>query len=69
MAKASTSFPLLSSAAQWLLSIHATTAVAERNWSIWGQLYQSQRNQLGIEKAEKMVFVKANIDDVDAGVL
>ena len=88
VAKASASFPLLSSAAQWLLSIHITTAAAHHSsctpqqlhttaaahnsnssWSFWGQLYQSQRNQLGIEKSEKMVFINANIDDVDAGVL
>ena len=33
---ATTNFPFLSAAAVKLLSLHATTAAAERNWSGWG---------------------------------
>jgi hypothetical protein len=41
--------------------MHASTAEAERNWSAWGQVYTSLRNRLGLETAEKMVYVLANM--------
>lgn len=63
VSKASASFPLLSSAAKRLLSAHVTTAAAERNWSVWGQIYQAHRNQLGIKKAEQVFFIKGNLGD------
>jgi hypothetical protein len=59
-------FPMLSVAARQLLTLHVTTAAAERNWSAWGRLYTALRNQLGLEKAEKMVFIKANMPDADS---
>ena len=43
--------------------MHTTSAASERNWSTWGSLFTSTRNRLGIEKAQKMVYVKANYDD------
>lgn len=58
--KAAPSFPLFAKAAAKLLSVHATTAAAERNWSAWGQHYQSNRNQLAVQRAKKLVFIKAN---------
>jgi len=61
LCKAAKQFPLLSVAANKLLSAHATSAAAERNWSAWGRTYSPLRNSLSIETAEKMVHVKANM--------
>jgi len=52
---------LLSVAANKLLSAHAMSAAAERNWSAWGHIYTPLRNILSIETAKKMVYVKANM--------
>ncbi|KAJ9526629.1 hypothetical protein QJQ45_017607, partial [Haematococcus lacustris] len=49
--------PFCSTAAGRLLSMHVTTAAAERNWSSWGNTYDAGRAQLGIESAEKMVYI------------
>jgi hypothetical protein len=57
-----TRFPIIGRAAVRLLSMHASTAAAERNWSAWGRVYTSLRNRLSLEVAQKMVFVKANTD-------
>jgi len=51
-------------AANKLLSAHATSCAAERNWSAWGCIYTSLRNSLGIETAEKLVLVKVNMPEV-----
>jgi hypothetical protein len=59
--KAGAQFPYLNKAAVRLLSMHASTAAAERNWSAWGRVYTSLRNRLSLETAEKMVYVKANM--------
>jgi hAT family C-terminal dimerisation region len=64
--KAYKKFPILAAAANKLLSMHVTTAAAERNWSAWGRLFTSARNQLGLEKAEKMIKIKANYADSDS---
>jgi len=61
LTKANKMFPHLAVAANKLLSAHATSCAAERNWSAWGRIYTSLRNSLGIETAEKLVFVKANM--------
>ena len=53
-------FPLLSAAAVRLLSAHATTAAAERNWSSWGKVFVSSRSKLKIKKAEKLIYIKNN---------
>jgi len=60
-AKASSQFPLIAHAAQKLLSAHATTAAAERNWSAWARTYTALRNTLSKETAEKLVYTKANM--------
>ncbi len=39
---------------------HVTTCAAERNWSAWGLVYTKTRNRLGIERAEKLVFIAGN---------
>ncbi|KAJ9512348.1 hypothetical protein QJQ45_012875 [Haematococcus lacustris] len=59
--EARTFVPCCAEAAGRLLSMHVTTAAAERNWSSWGNTYDAGRAQLGIESAEKMVYIKANI--------
>ena len=61
--------PLTATAAAKLLSMHATTAAAERNWSAWGRNYTSLRSNLSMERAEQLIYVKANMaarsDNVD----
>lgn len=54
-------FPLTTVAAARLLSMHATTAAAERNWSAWGRNYTDLRNRLSKDRAEKLIFIKANM--------
>ena len=34
----------------------------ERNWSAWGRTCTNLRNRLSHETAEKLVFVKGNLD-------
>ncbi|KAJ9510839.1 hypothetical protein QJQ45_027748, partial [Haematococcus lacustris] len=54
-------FPILAKAAVRLLSVHVSTAAAERNWSVWTSIYRNAlRNSLSVEQAEKLVYVKAN---------
>jgi hypothetical protein len=48
-------FPKLSTVALRLMSIHATSCAAKRNWFVWGRLYTSARNVLGAERAKKMI--------------
>jgi hypothetical protein len=36
------------------LSIHPTSATAERNWSLWGRVYRDARNALGLEGAKAL---------------
>jgi hypothetical protein len=60
-------FPLFTTAAMRLLSCHASSCAAERNWSAWGRTYTNLRNRLSKEKAEQMIFIKANtsVDEAD----
>ena len=62
--RAKTNFPLFATAANKLLSVHVTTAAAERNWSSWGRTYINTRNRLGLLVAEKLIYVKANYGDM-----
>jgi hypothetical protein len=54
------SFPALTEVAVQLLSLHATSCAAERDWSKWGNLYHKYRNALTIGKAAQMIFVAEN---------
>ena len=54
-------YPLFSGVAFRLLSLHPSSCAAERNWSAWGRTYTSLRNRLSKEKAEQMIFFKANL--------
>jgi hypothetical protein len=65
--KASSHVPLTARAAVKLLSMHATSAAAERNWSAWGRNYTSLRNNLNMETAEKLIYAKANMKDEEEG--
>jgi hypothetical protein len=43
-----------------LLSMPVTTCSAERNWSRWGLTFVPNRNRLGLESAQKLIFVQQN---------
>jgi hypothetical protein len=58
-------FAVLTRAANRLLGCHVTTCAAERNWSAWGRVFTAARNRLGIEKAMKLIYIKANGEDSD----
>ncbi|KAG1664931.1 hypothetical protein FOA52_004453 [Chlamydomonas sp. UWO 241] len=53
-------FPLLALCADRLLSMHATSAASERNWSVWGQIYTKYKMRLGLIKAGKIVYIRGN---------
>ncbi|KAJ9531271.1 hypothetical protein QJQ45_006712 [Haematococcus lacustris] len=65
--QAAPQFPILAKAAQRLLSAHASTAAAERNWSVWGHTYHNAlRNNLSVEAAKREVYLKANVPTTDS---
>ena len=39
-----------------LLSCHATTCATERSWSLWGRVYTSSRNALGVDRAKRITI-------------
>jgi hypothetical protein len=43
-----TRYPFLSEVAQRVMSVQPTSAATERNWSLWGRVYTSARNALGL---------------------
>ena len=57
---ASSKFPWLAKVAQVLLPRHVTTCAAERNWSVWGNVYTKARNRLAVGRAEKLIFIAGN---------
>jgi hypothetical protein len=50
-----TDFPELAEVVLRLLSLHPTSAATERNWSLWGRVYTSARNALGLKRAKKLI--------------
>jgi hypothetical protein len=62
-------YPLCAKAAERLMSLHVSSAAAERNWSAWKRLYDATRTQLGLEKAKAMIsiknFLKLEDDEAD----
>ncbi|GFH15038.1 uncharacterized protein HaLaN_11195 [Haematococcus lacustris] len=65
--QAAPQFPILTKAAQRLLSAHASTAAAERNWSMWGHTYHNAlRNNFSVEAAKREVYLKANVPTTDS---
>lgn len=59
---AASDYPIMAKAAQRLLSAHASTAAAERNWSAWGRTFTSSRSQMKVSTAEKIIFINSNSD-------
>jgi hAT family C-terminal dimerisation region len=59
---ASVKYPIMAKASERLLSAHATTAATERNWSAWGHMYSPERNRLQVKTAEKIIYIKCNLD-------
>ncbi|KAG1662088.1 hypothetical protein FOA52_006895 [Chlamydomonas sp. UWO 241] len=57
-------FPLLALCADRLLSMHATSAASERNWSVWGHIFTKYRSRLGLIKGEMLVFIRGNSETV-----
>ena len=43
-----------------LLSCHATSAVTDHNWSLWGRLCTSARSALDMEHAKSMIAICAH---------
>jgi len=62
LTKANKLFPHLAVAVNVLPSAHTTSCAAKRNWSTLGCIYTSLRS-LGIEAAEKLALVKANMPE------
>ena len=54
-------FPLIAAASARLLSLHASSCSAERNWSAWVRSFVPLRNRLSHAVAEKMIFIKGNL--------
>ncbi|KAG2434867.1 hypothetical protein HXX76_007750 [Chlamydomonas incerta] len=55
-------FPHVAGVAVHLLSLHTTTCAAERNWSAWGRLYTKSRARLDVSRAEKLIYIKGNLN-------
>ncbi|CAB4432158.1 unnamed protein product [Rhizophagus irregularis] len=54
-------YPLLSSVAIKVLSIPASSAASERNWSTYNFIHSKLRNRMVIDRAEKLVYIYWNI--------
>ncbi len=52
---------LLSSVAIKVLSIPATSAASERNWSTYNFIHSKLQNRMTIDQAEKLVYIYWNI--------
>ena len=52
-------YPALGPVARRLLSLHATSAAPERNWSQWGKMYRKDRSSLAFTRAEKLIAVSS----------
>jgi hypothetical protein len=57
--KISTGLEAVTKVAMRLLSGHATSASAERNWSLWGRVYIAARSSLGEERAKQLIAICA----------
>jgi hypothetical protein len=60
-----TQYPHRAAAASRLLGMPVTTCAAERNWSVWGQVYNKLRNRLSLELGEKIVFIRQNLKQLE----
>ena len=46
--------------------MHVTSVAAERNWTAWGRVYTKARSRLGIDVANKLMAIKANLGSSEA---
>ena len=46
--------------ASTVLSMPVTSCAAERNWTSWGQVYVKTRSNLGLQRVQDVIYVKAN---------
>ncbi|KAJ9519893.1 hypothetical protein QJQ45_014620 [Haematococcus lacustris] len=53
-------YPELAAVAIRVLSAHVTTAAAERNWSVFGQIFSKTRNRLTLDSAKKIAYIRGN---------
>jgi hypothetical protein len=56
-------FPALSVAARKLLGRHTTTCATERNWSVWGNLFRKSSSRWAVERAEKLIYIRAHLSE------
>jgi len=54
-------YPILSDVAIRILSIPATSAASERNWSAFGFIHSKLRNRLHEKRVEKIVYLFWNL--------
>ena len=54
-------YPILSDIAIRILSIPATSAASERNWSTFGFIHSKLRNRLHEKRVEKIVYLFWNL--------
>ena len=54
-------YPILSDVAIRILSIPATSAASERNWSTFGFIHSKLRNRLHEKRVEKIVYIFWNL--------
>jgi hypothetical protein len=54
-------YPMLARCAHPLLTLHATSASSERNWSTWTNVFTAKRNRLSLDNGESLVFVRQNM--------
>ena len=46
--------------ASTVLAMSVTSCAAERNWTVWGQVYVKTRSNLGLQRSQNLIYVKAN---------
>jgi hypothetical protein len=51
--------PVVTRAVNVLLSMPVTACAAERNWSRWGLTFVPNRNRMGLDTAQKLIFCAA----------
>jgi hypothetical protein len=59
-------FPLVSSVAIPLMVMHASSCAAERNWSIFGNVFGEKRSRLDVQRGEKIVFIRQNSKQIES---
>ena len=50
-------YPILSALALRLLSMHATSCMSERNWSVWRFTCRDNRRRLALQKVQHICFI------------